>query len=964
MLSDLKHFVIEKVPPETYYKSRFPEWNERTRTNVFCCFHKDGKKPSLSINLRNGGAKCFGASCNSNTTSGKGIGNIVHFEAKRLKISEDDAALALYQEFIRPIVPVATLQQYQQGIKNDSNLIRNFTNATGLTTASVEKFNIGFDRHSRRFTFPIPNRFTSIVNVRFYRPKAVRKSTDIKIYSLVGDKGTDKELRYGEMELFPWTWFRTFTASKPLFFMASEREAMLAIQLNLQAVCSTGGEGSWNDEWLDLFTGYEIGIIFDQDAGGIKGAKKLVATLQQRALHVAALTLPFKKGYKGDTDFDDWIISKNGNQFALENLLRDALAAPKSIEERKSLTPIETRKVKLEGDEWDVPKLFDDLQHSLGEIRTRTELLNFCVKTRGIIAAVASKSYDVPYKFKLKTKNGIQDFNVPISRELVSFVGSSDTDIIATLSRLVGSVVTEWKSLAYIPIAEVEVVPIVDVGTDDEGRYTVQRCFVLGKSIDSNTPYELTVIPTTLPKSQEKICIIVSAVETSAAIDQWAFNEKETKTFANFRPAKGQSVDEKLALLADEIAANYTKIYSRTDWHIVALLSWFCPLTWNFPGETSLQRGWLNTLAIGDTQTGKSKVVATLQQLLKLGDIINAENCTFVGLVGGAIKTGSGQMMLRWGRIPLCDRKLVIIEELSGLSVGDISNMSEVRSRGIARLDKGGLASQTPARTRLIALSNVRPMQRNLAQYLSGVKAIQELIGHPEDISRFDLIVTLIDSEVSSDVINSPIDETTEATFSPEDLRRLCQFAWSLKPSQIRFSDAAYTLCLEWTKKMQEIYHPSVPIFKAASGRLLLARIAAAIATLQFSWDGTTLTIESVHVEAAVNLLRGLYDKPSFGYLEYSRQMQDREEIKSVDALEKNVKSNIKHDILLSVLENLVHAGRFSRDELAAIGSMQQHQAEDLIGAMLRSRVIRKGDANVWDITKVGKDWMELMIGV
>lgn len=964
MLIDQKHYVIEKIDTTEYYKSRFPRWNPRVKSNVTCCFHKGDKKPSLSINLRNGGAKCFASSC------GASIGNIVHFEASLIaghpknvtKDHENDAARNLYAEFIRPIVPVATLQLYQDGIKADSKLRPFFTRATGLNPASIEKFQIGYDTRTRRFTFPIPNQFGDVVNVRFYRPKAARTAKDIKIYSLVENKGKDDEIRYGGIELFPWTHFRTYTANKPLFFMASEKETMLAIQLNLQAVCSQNGEGSWNEEWLDLFAGYEVGVLFDPDEGGRKAAKKIVATLQPNVANVVALELLFADSYRGDKDFDDWILSKSGNQFALVNLLRSAIEKKREAEERKSLSPIETRRAKVAGDEWDVPKFFDDKVHELGEIRTRTDILNYCIRTRGVIAAVASKSFDIPYKFKLKTKNGIQDYNMPIGRDLVSFVGATDSDVLSVLSRIVGTPVLDWKISAHIPVAEVEIVPIADVGSESEGRYSVQRCFVLGRSIESNTPYNLVVIPTTLTKTQEKVCIIVSAEETARTIDSWAFNEKELATFETFKPSEGQSVTQKLEQIADEIAANHSKIYSRTDWHIVAILSWICPLAWNFPGETELQRGWLNTLAIGDTQTGKSKVVATLQRLFKLGDIVNAENCTFVGLVGGAIKAGSGQLMLRWGRLPLCDRKLVIIEELSGLSVGEISNMSEVRSRGIARLDKGGLASQTPARTRLIALSNVRPMQRNLAQYLSGVKAIQELIGHPEDISRFDLIITLVDSEVSSDVINSPTDETTEATFTPDQLHRLCQFAWALKPQQIRFSDDAHLACLGWTQKLQEIYHPSVPIFKAASGRLLIARIAAAIATLQFSWDGENLTVEETHVDAAVDLLRSLYDKPSFGYLEYSRQMQDREVVKLDADLDKAVRSNIKGELLVVVFENLIHAAKFTRDELAATGGMQLHQADDLVGAMLRGRVIRKGEANVWEITKPGKEWMANVI--
>jgi hypothetical protein len=250
-------------------------------------------------------------------------------------------------------------------------------------------------------------------------------------------------------------------------------------------------------------------------------------------------------------------------------------------------------------------------------------------------------------------------------------------------------------------------------------------------------------------------------------------------------------------------------------------------------------------------------------------------------------------------------------------------------------------------------------MRRTLAQYLNGIKAIQELIGHAEDISRFDLIVTLIDSEVSSDVINSPVNATVEATFTPEQLRRLCKWAWSLKPEQIKFLDKTYLSCLKWTKTLQEMYHPSIPIFKAASGRILLARISAAIATLQFSWDGDKLIIEPAHVEAAVDLLRLLWDKPSFGYLEYSKQEQSREELKFVDELEKSVKKNIKRDTVGFVFEDLIHIAKFTRDELKSIAGMEMYQTDDLISQMLRSRVIRNETANVWEITKPGKRWME-----
>jgi hypothetical protein len=86
--------------------------------------------------------------------------------------------------------------------------------------------------------------------------------------------------------------------------------------------------------------------------------------------------------------------------------------------------------------------------------------------------------------------------------------------------------------------------------------------------------------------------------------------------------------------------------------------------------------------------------------------------------------------------------------------------------------------------------------------------------------------------------------------------------------------------------------------------------------------------------------------------------MQDREAVKANTDLDKAVRQNIKGELLVPVLENLIHAAKFTRDELAATGGMHLFQADDLLGAFLRSRVIRKGEANTWEITKPGKGWM------
>ena len=67
----------------------------------------------------------------------------------------------------------------------------------------------------------------------------------------------------------------------------------------------------------------------------------------------------------------------------------------------------------------------------------------------------------------------------------------------------------------------------------------------------------------------------------------------------------------------------------------------------------------------------------------QLGEFVTGENTSFAGLIGG-MQQNQKRWFVSWGKIPLNDRRLVILDEASGLSKRDISNMSGVRSSGIA----------------------------------------------------------------------------------------------------------------------------------------------------------------------------------------------------------------------------------------------------------------------------------------
>jgi hypothetical protein len=954
----LKEYVISKVNPDEYYAKRFPEWNPRAKSNVRCPFHEDGANGNLAIGLRNGGARCHSTRC------AKRIGNIVHFEATRTGEKEPIAARRIYREFVRPVVDAKLLAIYRQNLRENTAFILKIKKEMGLTSESIDRFQLGLDTLSNRITIPVYDQFKQAVNVRFYRLPSQRNGKDnAKIHNLPG---------FGGADLFPWPATTSFTDGYPVFIMASEKEAMLALQDGYNAFASTAGEDKWDPEWDSVVANRRVFTVLDVDEGGEAARRRLVPLIEKAAKSVTNILLPFRTKRKDWKDYADFRLKEKRNGSELGRLAKKY--GPKSVPKSGSNGSTPHPPVDDEGEvtcsegEVDYPELPPFATKKMMEvahISSRSDLLNKRIKTQGIVAAKSPNTFSIPWKFKVKIKSRPDfEYELPMSRELLRYVRSSDTQILQSVQKIIGNNNAEVLPIAYLTATEVEIIPTASI--DQDATYVIQRCFYFGKKIESNVPYYFEIIPTSEIRSQETIGIITKITPLSKSIERFDASPENIADLYAFRPSDGESVWDKMESLATQVTERFTHIYNRLDWTLMALLTWSSPIGWWFPNEPhtdKCQRGWINTLTVGDTETGKSKVSLALKALFKCGVFMSGENCTFVGLVGGAIKMGSGQLMLRWGRIPLCDKQLVVIEELSGLSVEEISNMSDVRSSGVARLDKGGISAETNSRTRLICLSNPRSIKKPLSSYLFGIHAVQELIGHGEDIARFDLITTLTDNEVSINVINSAqfASSAKDEYIGADQFQKLIHFVWALTPEQIEFEQKAYEECLEQTKRLSAIYHSSIPIFKGGSGRYKLGRIAAAIACLQFAWDESKgkVIVTSKHVKAAGRLLDLLYTKPSLGYSQYSSQMYDRERVKDVVLVRKGFKDKIPRSTLPKVLETLVHSTRFSRDELCAIAGMTLMHADQLIGVMMRERVLRKGEGNLWDITPAGKRFLE-----
>lgn len=397
-------------------------------------------------------------------------------------------------------------------------------------------------------------------------------------------------------------------------------------------------------------------------------------------------------------------------------------------------------------------------------------------------------------------------------------------------------------------------------------------------------------------------------------------------------------LEEKFAVINKDLSHNVTKIYGRDDLLTAIDLIFHSVLSFVFLGNV-VRKGWVEGLVLGDTGCGKTTVAEALMKHYQAGEMIRGEGATFAGLIGGVQQvSGSGRWSVTWGTLPLQDRRFVTIDEVSGLPVTDISDMSGVRSDGIAQLTKIH-QEKTFARTRLLWISNPRS-NRSLASYATGVDAVRELIGRPEDIRRFDFALTLASNEVPSDVINRRYSgEEVPHVYTSELCHNQVLWAWSRKMEQIVFDEEAEDIILERAKKLGAEYHSSIPLVEPADQRIKLARLAVAAAARVFSSDdeGERVMVRGEHCEFIYRFLDKIYKKKSLAYDLYSRQRFSDEKLANPDVVREALE---EQDI--DFVNILLDMSFISMADIEVLADLDRIEAKQLLSIFVRNRCLKR----------------------
>ncbi len=447
------------------------------------------------------------------------------------------------------------------------------------------------------------------------------------------------------------------------------------------------------------------------------------------------------------------------------------------------------------------------------------------------------------------------------SRNILALLGKSDKTVSNVLRAWVGACeVCEMDIIATQNIEELRVSPNLDAFLPS-AEYVTREVYYLGHGLQPNRPYRLQCYCYPEPATQRAVLVADQATPLRDAIENYDFS----KVADSLKIFQGEPEDV-FKRIYEDFTFNVHRIVGRYSLQVAIDLVFHSVLQFKFQG-VMLRRGWTEGFVLGDSGQGKTELTLCLLNHYKQGDRIQGEGSSTAGLIGGLEKLGD-RWILVWGRIPQLDRRLLIIDEFSGVSEEDVAKLSDIRSTGIAEITKIR-TERASARTRLIMMSNTRDGEP-LSAYNTGVEALKEVFGHAEDVRRLDFALCVASGEVSPETLNASRTPVPH-TFTSDLCRDLILWVWSRTPEQVIIDPTVEKLILERASQLADRYSAFIPLVEPADTRVKLARLSVACACRCFSADAKgNVIVKPSHVDFIYNFLRKCYDSSFMGYDTYS----------------------------------------------------------------------------------------------
>lgn len=724
-------------------------------------------------------------------------------------------------------------------------------NELGISDEVIEELHLKTENREEDIAFPVLM-YGKVVDVRNYSPY----NRAAKIRSRAGST-TGMVIPFDLwINTNPHTW---------TIICAGEKDMAVARSNGFNAITLTGGEKAL-PKILKPFKNRRVAICYDHDEAGIEGAKSVAAAILPYAAEVRVCTGFHEVCKEHGEDITDFFTKYKKTKRDLQKYIIDSPV----------FTPEEAAVVSK------VTHPFVTLLEA-----SQPKYVGRVVQSNIQVVATYEKAMPVPTTIHATKLNisGDDKYNLMQQGETRDWELCDKTcqDVL----KLVDNNFTEQQirdnTREILGITKVE----RDVKIERPTKETVYQCnvtdlfevttknpqtiefvaYVIGKRLESGKKYCITYKLTPHPfKGQQLTMIILDATEAADSITDFHLTEDNKKMLDQVKNMEG-SVHDKVETLSEMAKSyigydGYNKLIKAID------LSFHAALQFNFNGNT--ERGTLDTLIVTESRIGKSSTAEALQKLYSLGTFVSLAggNATIAGIIGGSNKV-NGSYQTRAGLLPMNHRGLVIFEELAKCDKDLVKALTDTRSSGSVKITRVSGDLQLPALVRMITLSNVKSSSKNIqpiASYPNGITILVDLIGTPEDIARYDLMLVM--GETGNRIIDPNWRPITP--FEPDVYKTKIRWVWSRNPDQIIITREVVEYIFKKCNELNSKYDSHIKIFGTEAWKKV-ARLATAIAGYIVSTNDTyeKIIVTTECVDEAVDYLISCYDNNTFKLKEY-----------------------------------------------------------------------------------------------
>lgn len=879
-------------------------------TQVACPFPhytSDGQpyyedNPSAGIDISKGLFHCF--------TCQRGH-NEVSFTAEYLGCSQQKA-----QDFIKTLQKSFELSDWEYAVKNlqTNKEMQLLLDRLGISNEVAEELQLGYKGNGLSIPVILFGRIFDIVT---YRPGQ-----------------TPKYLRSpGSMSglIIPFDQWVSCNKNKTII-CAGEKDMLIARSKGFNAITFTGGEGNTPSLFLNMFEGKEVYIIYDNDDAGRVGSSKLAAALYKHAKSVYNVNLSQICVDKGEDLWDFFMKYKKTK----EDLIKIMQNTPKVTEDQvKELNNIDTPLVSLH--EATTPKYINRmLRSNIQVVATTDTIFSIPTEITGIKGENMSEKDTVPpgtqkhwtlNEQKYKDMFYLIDSNLKenkIEQHIISnllYFPSRETDI--TIKKRNNKPV--YKCVVTDLIVNTSSAPLTEF-----------TAYSINKRLENGKKYTVTYKIVPHPQDGQRLIMVIKDVEESDEfIDNFKITPEVKESLNKFRVQNGFTFEEKFNDTIERVKGIVDANYNNLLLMVIDL--WFHSALQIQVGKNII-RGYLDTLLVGESRIGKSSTVTALQEMYQLTKTVSlaGTSATIAGLIGGSNKVG-GSFQTRAGIIPQNNKGGIVFEELVKCNANIIKELTEIRSSNLVRITRVSGALELPAYVRMLTLTNSKTtngVPKPISQYPNGIEILTDIVGTPEDIARYDLIA------IFGFNANTEIDPfyTPPTPYAQIDYQTRIRWIWSRTPEQIVVSRQIYTYLINKCNELNKEFDCFIKIFGIEAWKKVI-RLATAIAGYMVSTDPTyqKIIVETEHIDKAIEIMRNLYDNPTFKLKEFVKEEKRFREFtqKDIDNLQLLYQKN---NPVINLLSN---ASATTRTNLFSVSGLDITNFNRLIGELSVNNFIR-----------------------